>query len=291
MREAGPVKRVAGIAMAALLLSARAAAGAEAAPPKTPVAKPPVATASAAATTPTAAAVVATAAAPAAGGPAEAAPAVTTPAAAPLASPPSAALPPATTSQRQAGVLRDPAPRPPTDVRVQSRFAVKAKSAQISAAPSTCRAATSTTAPARGSAHVLPGGGVRPRAAGFALLELAQRRGRADQGHGGLLPDSHAPSWLLLAGGRYSIGYGKLMIGGLGGAIHFEPQAFLHAGMHAHDGEVGPSFDGGLGLLVFLTPRAFARIDAAVVLEREDRSGVTVSVWGTLPSISVGARL
>ena len=52
---------------------------------------------------------------------------------------------------------------------------------------------------------------------------------------------------MLLAGGRYSIGYGKLMIGGLGGAIHFEPQAFVHAGLHAHDGDVGPSADAGLG--------------------------------------------
>jgi hypothetical protein len=35
---------------------------------------------------------------------------------------------------------------------------------------------------------------------------------------------------VFLRGGRYSIGYGKLMVGGLGGAIHFEPQAFVHAG-------------------------------------------------------------
>ena len=95
----------------------------------------------------------------------------------------------------------------------------------------------------------------------------------------------------MLAGGRYSIGYGKLMIGGLGGAIHFEPQAFLHAGLHAHDGDVGPSFDGGLGLLVFLTPKVFARIDAAIVFDREERSGSPVTVWGTLPSLAVGARL
>ena len=94
-----------------------------------------------------------------------------------------------------------------------------------------------------------------------------------------------------LLGGRYSIGYGKLMLGGLGGAIHFEPQAFVHAGMHAHDGDVGPSADAGLGLLVFLTPKLFARIDAAMVYEREERSGGPVIVWGTMPSLGVGGTL
>jgi len=107
----------------------------------------------------------------------------------------------------------------------------------------------------------------------------------------GALPDSHAPEWQFMLGGRYSIGYGKLMIGGLGGAIHFEPQAFLHIGGHAHDGDAGPSGDGGLGLLVFLTPKMFVRIDAAIVYEREDRSGQTVAVWGTLPSLGMGGTL
>jgi hypothetical protein len=107
----------------------------------------------------------------------------------------------------------------------------------------------------------------------------------------GAIPDSHAPGWLFLAGARYSIGYGKVMVGGLGGVVHFEPQAFAHAGMHVNDGDVGPSGDVGLGFLVFLTPRLFARIDAAVVLDRETRSGQGVTVWGALPSLGVGGTL
>ena len=59
----------------------------------------------------------------------------------------------------------------------------------------------------------------------------------------------------------------------------------------AYDGDVGPSGDFGLGLLVYLTPKMFARIDAAVVYEREDRSGQSVAVWGTLPAIGVGGTL
>lgn len=107
----------------------------------------------------------------------------------------------------------------------------------------------------------------------------------------GALPDSHAPGWLMLAGARYSIGYGKVLVSGLGAAIHFEPQVFVHGGVHDHSGDVGPSADVGLGFLVFLTPRVFARIDAALVFERETRSGNDVSVWGALPAFSMGGIL
>jgi len=288
----------------ATVLAARAAFGAEAAPAKAPPAKPPLATAP----------VIAAAAAPTAGGAGTTSAGAATPAVAPSvttaapaetksATPASAAsaasttarpssAPAVTTSQRHAGALRDPAPRPPTDVRVQSRFAVKAKSAQLFAGAEYL---------SRGDFYNSPG--ARVGATYYPLesigLELqvshywSSLNAEAERvkKNAGLIPNSHAPSWLLMAGGRYSIGYGKLLLGGLGGAIHFEPQAFLHAGMHAHDGDVGPSLDGGLGLLMFLTPKAFARIDAAIVFDREDRSGTAVSVWGTLPSISVGGTL
>jgi hypothetical protein len=200
--------------------------------------------------------------------------------------------PATTTSERHAGVLREPAPRPATDVRVQSRFAVKAKSAQIfGGAEYLSRGDFYNSPGARVGATYYPleSLGVELQVSHYwSSLNAEAERVKASLG---AIPDSHAPAWLLLLGGRYSIGYGKLLVGGLGGAIHFEPQAFLHAGMHANDGDVGPSFDGGLGLLVFLTPKAFARIDAAIVFDREDRSGRPVSVWGTLPSLSVGGTL
>ena len=94
-----------------------------------------------------------------------------------------------------------------------------------------------------------------------------------------------------MVGARYSIGYGKLMVGGLGGVVHFEPQAFLHGGIHDNGGEIGPSTDAGLGFLVFLTPRFFARVDAAVTLDFESRSGTTIGVWGALPALGVGGTL
>jgi len=215
------------------------------------------------------------------------------PAVAPL-PPPSASAPPPIpkATAARAGVLRDPAPRPATDVRVQSRFAVKAKTVQLFAAGEWL---------SRGDFYNSPG--ARVAATYYPLeplgLELqvshywSSLNAEAERVKStlGALPDSHAPAWLFLAGLRYSIGYGKLMIGGLGGAVHFEPQAFVHAGMHAHDGDVGPSGDGGLGLLIYLMPKLFVRVDAAIVYEREDRSGQSVGVWGTLPSLGVGGTL
>ena len=207
-------------------------------------------------------------------------------------SPPSPKPQVATTTQPHAGVLRDPVPRPATDVRVQGRFATKANTAQLFGAAQYL---------SRGDFYNSPG--LRAGATYYPLeslgLELVishywsslNAEAERVKKELGALPDSHAPEWQFMLGGRYSIGYGKLMIGGLGGAIHFEPQAFLHIGGHAHDGDAGPSGDGGLGLLVFLTPKMFVRIDAAIVYEREDRSGQTVAVWGTLPSLGMGGTL
>jgi len=252
----------------------------------------PVATASAAPATGSAAAKAPVATASAETGSAETRPAAATPAAATAPAPAPVVKPAIAKSQAQAGVLREPAPRPATDVRVQSRFAVKAKTGQLFAAADYL---------SRGDFYNSPGarvgGAYYPVEALGVELQIAHywsslnAEGERIKRTFGLLPDSHAPAWMFLLGGRYSIGYGKLMLGGLGGAIHFEPQAFVHAGLHAHDGDVGPTADAGLGLLVFLTPKLFARIDAAIVYEREDRSGGPVNVWGTVPSLGVGGRL
>ncbi|HXJ23948.1 MAG TPA: hypothetical protein VMT03_27390 [Polyangia bacterium] len=105
----------------------------------------------------------------------------------------------------------------------------------------------------------------------------------------GAVPDSRPPTWLGLVGGRYSIGYGKLLVAGV--VIHLEPQAFAHAGIHDYGGDVEPSGDIGLGLLVFLTPRLFVRADGSMTVERESRSGQGVLVLGALPALSVGGLL
>jgi hypothetical protein len=249
-------------------------------------------TVAAAAATTAGRASAATATAPASGtakpAPATAAPAAPAPATslAPTAAAATAPLAPAR------GLIADPAPRPVTAVRVQSRYAVKAKQAQMNAGFEYL---------SRGDFYISPGArigvgyypleqlGIELQVSHFwsSLNAEAERIRRTL----GAIPDSHAPGWLMLAGARYSFGYGKLMVGGLGGVLHFEPQVFLRGGLHAHDGDTGPSADAGLGLLVFVTPKFFARIDTSLVFEREQRSGNPVSVWGILPAIGVGGTL
>jgi len=215
------------------------------------------------------------------------------PSAAETPAPPTTAAPtlaPAPAAKRS--VIPEPAPRPATAVRVQQRFAVKAKLTQVFAGADYL---------SRGDFYNSPG--VRVGAAYYVLEPLGVE---VQVGHfwssldataeqvktiTGTLPDSHPPGWLALAGARYSIGYGKLMVGGLGGVIHFEPQAFVHGGVHDNAGEVGPSADFGLGFLVYLMPRVFLRADVSVTLDWETRSGATKTVWGTLPALSVGAML
>jgi hypothetical protein len=210
----------------------------------------------------------------------------------PAVSPPATAAPARPPAAPAAAPLREPAPRPVTDVRVQSRFATKAKNAQLLGAIAYLSRGDYYNSPGAriaGTYYPLESLGVELQIDHYwSSMNATAERVKRDAG---LLPDSHPPAWLFLAGARYSLGYGKLMLGGLGSAIHFEPQAFIHAGVHAHDGDVGPSSDLGLGLLVFLTPKMFTRIDAAIVYEREDRSGKPVNVWGTLPSIAVGGTL
>ncbi len=203
------------------------------------------------------------------------------------------ALSPAQAASAPAGnTIPEPAPRPVAAVRVQPRFAAKVGRAQLYGGFEYLSRGDFFNSPGArigGAYYVAEPFGLELSVSHFwSSLNDEARRIRETLG---AIPDSHAPGWLALAGVRYSIGYGKLMVGGLGGAIHFEPQAFAHAGLHVHDGDVGPSGDAGLGFLVFLTPRLYTRIDVAVVLEREDRSAGAVSAWGTLPTLAVGGLL
>jgi hypothetical protein len=188
--------------------------------------------------------------------------------------------------------IREPAPRPEAAVRVQQRFALKANLVQIYGGAEYLSRGDFYNSPGLrvGATYYVrePLGLELLLAYDWSSLDSTAKQVEADDG---LLPDSHPPGLRAMVGARYSIGYGKLMVGGLGGVVHFEPQAFLHAGIHDNGGEIGPSTDAGLGFLVFLTPRFFARVDAAVTLDFESRSGTTIGVWGALPALSVGGSL
>jgi hypothetical protein len=188
--------------------------------------------------------------------------------------------------------IHEAAPRPEAAIRVQQRFAVKAKLTEIYGGFEYLSRGDFFNSPGLrvGAVYYLfePLGLEVQLAHDWSSLDATAEQVKMVNG---LLPDSHPPGWRAVGGARYSIGYGKSIVGGLGGVIHFEPQAFVHAGIHDNGGEVGPSGDFGLAFLVFLMPKLFARIDAAVTVDAESRSGTTIGVWGVLPALSVGGLL
>jgi hypothetical protein len=188
--------------------------------------------------------------------------------------------------------IHEPAPRPEAAIRVQQRFALKAKLVEIFGGVEYLSRGDFYNSPGLrigATYYVLEPLGLEAQLAhDWSSLDSTAERVKTDTG---FLPDSHPPGWRAMVGARYSIGYGKLMVGGLGGVVHFEPQAFLHGGIHDNGGEIGPSTDAGLGFLVFLTPRFFVRVDAAVTLDFESRSGTTIGVWGALPALGAGGTL
>ncbi len=196
---------------------------------------------------------------------------------------------PATPAFEPSG-LREPAPRPTAEVRVQNRFAHNAGTLQLFGGVDYLE---------RRDFYLSPG--VRLGATYFPWeslgLELQishyfsqlNQAGVEVEQMRGVIPDSRAPTWLVLVGGRYSMGYGKMIISGFNNhAIHFQPQALLQAGMHVHDGSFGPSGLVGLGLLVHATPRWFFRLDGGMTVELEQRVTGTVTVLGFLPSLVTG---
>ena len=200
--------------------------------------------------------------------------------------------PPAPANAPPRSAIREPAPRPEAAVRVQQRFALKANLVQIYGGAEYLSRGDFYNSPGLriGATYYVrePLGLEVQLAHDWSSLDSTAEQVKTNTS---FLPDSHPPGWRALVGARYSIGYGKLIVGGLGGVFHFEPQAFLHGGIHDNGGEIGPSTDAGLGFLVFLTPKFFARFDAAVTLDFESRSGTTVGVWGALPALSLGGTL
>jgi len=200
-------------------------------------------------------------------------------------SPPALASPPAASAS-----IQEPAPRPQPAARVQSRYVQKVHHTLVFAGGEYL---------ARGDFYNSPG--LRLGAAYQALESVAVEvqlshywSSLNDEAQRivqtlGAVPDSRPPTWLGLVGVRWSFGYGKMLVAG--GIIHFEPQLFVHAGMHDYGGDVQPTGDAGLGLLVFLTPRLFTRLDLGATLDLESRSGQSVGVWGALPALTVGGLL
>jgi hypothetical protein len=190
------------------------------------------------------------------------------------------------------GGLREPAPRPIAEVRVQNRFARNASTAQLFGGVDYLERRDFYVSPGirlGGTYFTGESLGVEVQVSHF-FSRLNQAAQQVQHAYG-VLPDSRAPTWLCVGGIRYAIGYGKMMIAGVDRAIHFQPQALMQVGFHVHDDSVGPSGMAGLGLLVHVTPRWFVRLDGAATLEIESRATGSATVLGFLPSLVMGGVL
>ena len=101
----------------------------------------------------------------------------------------------------------------------------------------------------------------------------------------GFVPDSHKSEWLVRAGARYSVGYGKLLFGRR--VIHVEPQVGAHLALLIGDAMLAPGFDLSAGFLVHWTQRFHSTFEVVVFPHLEKRSGWT-PVLGVMPSLGVG---
>jgi len=190
------------------------------------------------------------------------------------------------------GALREPAPRPVAEVRVQNRYARNATTTQLFGGVDYLERRDFYVSPGLrlgGTYFLSEALGVELQLSRFfSTLNHAAQEVVRDYG---LLPDSRKPTWLLVGGLRYALGFGKMMIGGVDHVVHFQPQALAQLGLHVHDGSLGPSGLVGLGLMVHVTPRWFVRLDAAMTVELESRIDGTATVLGFLPSLVGGGML
>jgi hypothetical protein len=104
----------------------------------------------------------------------------------------------------------------------------------------------------------------------------------------GFVPDSRKERGALMGGGRISLAYGKLLFGHH--VLRFDPQWFLHAGVHFAENNVGPMGDTGLSLAMWPSARFQVRLDMAFVVQREARTD-WVTVLGFQPALSLGFLL
>jgi hypothetical protein len=72
--------------------------------------------------------------------------------------------------------------------------------------------------------------------------------------------------------------------------LRFDPQWFLHAGVHFAKNSVGPMGDTGLALAIWPGSRFQVRLDMGLVFQREERTN-WVNVLGFQPALVVGFLL
>lgn len=103
----------------------------------------------------------------------------------------------------------------------------------------------------------------------------------------GLTPDARPQHMWMLLGARYSIGYGKFVVGD-GLLVHFDPQAFGRGGIALAENRVLPTFTAGLSLLTHYKWGLQAKFDLAGSFQLENRRRGVVTSFGFVPTLGIG---
>ncbi len=106
----------------------------------------------------------------------------------------------------------------------------------------------------------------------------------------GFVPNAHREQAIVTVGGRWSVAYGKALVG-KDSIIHFDPQVFAHVGMHSAEDAIGPMADVGLALGARPKRWLELRLDFALVLQAEERRDGWAPILGYKPLLSVGFML
>lgn len=103
----------------------------------------------------------------------------------------------------------------------------------------------------------------------------------------GFVPDARPQSMIFTAAGRYSIGYGKVLVFD-DFVVHFDPQLIAGGGVALADGRVLPTGTLGMSVLTHYALGIQAKLDLQVAFQAERRTRGWVGSVSFLPTLGLG---
>lgn len=106
----------------------------------------------------------------------------------------------------------------------------------------------------------------------------------------GYVPDARPQRMFLLANGRMSVGYGKVLVRDWF-VVHFDPQLVAGGGVALAEGDrVVPTASAGISVLTHFNHSIQAKLDLQMAVQAEDRNRGWVFSTTFLPTLGVGLR-
>lgn len=103
----------------------------------------------------------------------------------------------------------------------------------------------------------------------------------------GITPDARPQDLWLLAGARYSPGYGKLLMWS-SWVLHFDPQLTIHGGVASAEARWLPTFQAAASLFLHFRWNIKAKVDLGVSVQGERRDRGWVWTTGFAPVVGIG---